>query len=173
MALSQATSLLHTGRFEHHLLTKNQKRGVVKKALVAGLMLTSLVDMFSMLVCFLLQTFSSSPEVFIAKDVKLAEAFSGTIVKVAPVLSVSQKKIFLDSKELGDLNKVLAHPSTLVKGLEGFKRSWAKQNPEKPFPGEINLQADKDVPSSQVAKIMGILNNQQYDVIQLAVLGIQ
>jgi biopolymer transport protein ExbD len=173
MALSQASTLLHTGRFEHHLLTRSQKRGVVKKALVAGLMLTSLVDMFSMLVCFLLQTFSSSPEVFIAKDVKLPEAFSGGIVKEAPVLSVSKKKIFLDSKELGDFNKVLNQPAALIKGLNGFKQSWAKQNPSKPFPGEINLQADRDVPSSQVAKIMGILNNQQYDVIQLAVLGLQ
>lgn len=173
MALSQAKTLLHTGCFEHHLLTRSQKRGVVKKALVAGLMLTSLVDMFSMLVCFLLQTFSSSPEVFIAKDVKLPEALSGTVVKVAPVLSVSKSKVFLDSKELGELNKIITRPIALVKGLEGFKKSWVKQYPTKPFPGEINLQADRDVPSNQVAKIMGILNNQQYDVIQLAVLGLQ
>jgi biopolymer transport protein ExbD len=171
MALSQAHSILHTGRFEHHLLTRKQKYGKVKKTLIMGLLLTSLVDMFSILVSFLLQTFSSSPEIFIPKDIKLANASSGGEIKVAPVLSVSKSKVFLDSKDLGGLDVVLKQPGALLKNLEGFKQSWAKQNPDKPFPGEINVQADRDVPSSQVAKIMGILNTQQYDVIQLAVMG--
>ena len=171
MAISQAHSILHTGRFEHHLLTRKQKFGKVKKTLIMGLLLTSLVDMFSILVSFLLQTFSSSPEVYIAKDLRLPDAISGGEVKMAPVLSMSKSKIFLDSKDMGDTDKVLKQPGALLKNLEGFKQSWAKQNPDKPFPGEINLQADRDVPSSQVAKVMGILNTQQYDVIQLAVMG--
>ena len=171
MALSQAHSILHTGRFEHHLLTRKQKFGKVKKTLIMGLLLTSLVDMFSILVSFLLQTFSSSPEVYIAKDLRLPDAISGGEVKMAPVLSMSKSKVYLDSKDMGDLDKVLKQPAALLKNLDGFKRSWAKQNPNKPFPGEINLQADRDVPSSQVAKVMGILNTQQYDVIQLAVMG--
>lgn len=171
MALSQSTSILHTGRFEHHLLTRKQKYGKVKKTLIMGLLLTSLVDMFSILVSFLLQTFSSSPEIFIPKDVRLANAMSGAEIKMAPVLSVSKSKIFLDSKDMGGIDVVLRKPEALLKGLEGFKVSWAKQNPGKPFPGEINVQADKEVSSSQVARIMGILNTQQYDVIQLAVMG--
>jgi biopolymer transport protein ExbD len=173
MAISQAAALLDTGRFEHHLLTRQQKSGKLKKGLIVGLMLTSLVDMFSMLVCFLLQTFSATPEVFIANDVTLAEAMSGSVVKEAPVLSVSKSKIFLDSKEVGDLEKVLKSPAALVKGLEGLKMNWVKKNAGKPFPGEINLQADKEIPSTHVAKLMGILNSQQYDVIQLAVMGLQ
>jgi biopolymer transport protein ExbD len=171
MAISGASSLLHTGRFEHHLITRKQKKGGVKKALVTGLMLTSLVDMFSMLVCFLLQTFSSSPEVFVANEVKLPEAFSGAIVKEAPVLSISRSKVFLDSKDLGDLHSLLKQPAKLQKGLIQFKQSWAKQNPTKAFPGEINLQADRAVSSQEVAKMMGLLNAQSYDVIQLAVMG--
>lgn len=173
MALNPAASLLHTGRFEHHLLSRKQKVGRTAKVLIVTLMLTSLVDMFSMLVCFLLQTFSSSPEVFIAKDIRLADAFSGGQVKEAPVLSVSRSKIFLDSKELGDYEQVMKKPAMLIKTLNGFKQSWARQNPAKPFPGEINLQVDRDVPSNQVARVMGILNGQQYDVIQLAVMGRQ
>jgi biopolymer transport protein ExbD len=173
MAITAAASLLDTGRFEHHLLTRSQKSGKLKKALIVGLMLTSLVDMFSMLVCFLLQTFSSSPEVFIPNDVKLAEAISGSVVKEAPVLSVSKSKVFLDSREIGDLDKVLKSPAALVKGLDNLKHGWVKNNAGKPFPGEINLQADKEVPSTHVAKLMGILNGQQYDIIQLAVMGLQ
>lgn len=169
MAIS--SSILGTGQFEHHLLTRKQKKGRAKKALLVGLMLTSLVDMFSMLVCFLLQTFSSSPEIFVAKDIKLADAFSGTEVKVAPVLSVSKTALYLDQKEIGSLDKVLKSPAPLVKGLEVLRQKWGKENPGKPYPGEINLQADRDMASTDVAKIMGLLNSQQYQVIKLAVMG--
>lgn len=170
MSLSNA-SHLHTGRFEHHLLTRKQKSGKAKKVLLVALMLTSLVDMFSMLVCFLLQTFSSTPEIYVAKDVSLPEAYSGGEVKEAPVLSVSKTTLFLDQKEVGALAALLKTPTPLIKRLDGFKQQWAKQNPGKPYPGEINLQADKDMPSTDVAKLMGILNSQRYEVIQLAVLG--
>ncbi len=171
MAIS--SSILNTGMFEHHLISRKQKKGGMKKAIFAALMLTSLVDMFSMLVCFLLQTFSASPEIFVAKDVRLADAVSGGVVKVAPVLTVSRFGLFLDSKEIGKLNDLLKTPAPLLKGLEGMRQKWAKENPGQPYPGEINLQADRDMASTDVAKVMGILNSQRFDVIQLAVMGAQ
>ena len=173
MSLTVGSKLIDTGRFEYHLLTRKQKGNKTKKALLVALMLTSLVDMFSMLVCFLLQTFSTTPEIYVANDVKLPEALSGGVVKEAPVLSVTKTALFLDQKEIGSMAKILKSPEPLLKGLEGFKQKWAKENPGKPYPGEINLQADKEMPSTDVAKLMGILNTQQYDVIQLAVLGAQ
>lgn len=168
-----STSMLSTGMFEHHLLTRKQKIGRGKKALLVGLMLTSLVDMFSMLVCFLLQTFSSSPEIFIAKDVRLADSISGTEVKMAPVLSVSKTGIYLDSKGVGTIGDVFKSPAALVKNLQGIRQSWSKQNPGKAYPGEINLQADREMASTDVARLMGILNSQQFEVIHLAVMGAQ
>jgi biopolymer transport protein ExbD len=173
MALAIGNKLIDTGRFEYHLLSRKQKGHRTKKTIMVVLMLTSLVDMFSMLVCFLLQTFSSSPEIFVAQDVKLAEAFSGGIVKEAPVLSVTKTTLYLDQKEIGSLQTLLKAPAPLLKGLDAFKKRWASENPGKPYPGEINLQADKDMPSTDVAKLMGILNSQQYELIQLAVLGAQ
>ena len=164
---------LHTGRFEHHLLTRKQKVGSAKKALMVGLMLTSLVDMFSMLVCFLLQTFSSSPEIFVAKDIKLADSVSGNVVKVAPVLSVSKGGLYLDHLAMGTIDQVFKTPGPLLKGLSALKSKWTKDNPGKPYPGEINLQADREMASTDVARLMGILNTQQFEVIQLAVMGVQ
>lgn len=167
------TNTLTTGRFEHHLLTRKQKVGGMKKALLVGLMLTSLVDMFSMLVCFLLQTFSSSPEIFVAHDIKLADSVSAGVVKVAPVLSVSKSGLYLDQVGLGTMADVFKSPNDLVKKLSAVKIAWAKSNPGKAFPGEINLQADREMASTDVARLMGILNSQQFDVIQLAVMGAQ
>jgi biopolymer transport protein ExbD len=168
-----STNALHTGRFEHHLLTRKQKVGSAKKALMVGLMLTSLVDMFSMLVCFLLQTFSSTPEIFVAKDVKLADSVSGGVVKVAPVLSVAKSGLYLDKVGLGTVDQIFKTPAPFVKALTTLKSKWTKDNPGKPFPGEINLQADREMASTDVARLMGILNTQQFEVIQLAVMGVQ
>lgn len=171
MAISKAHSLLSTGQFEYHLLTRKQKVSKAKKILLVSLMLTSLVDMFSMLVCFLLQTFSTSPEIYVSRDVHLPNAYSGGEVKEAPVLSIGKTALYLDQKEVGRLDQILKSPAPLVKGLDVLKNQWSKGNPGKAFPGEINLQADKEVPSTSVAKIMGILNGQQYAVIKMAVVG--
>lgn len=168
-----SSSAIGTGRFEHHLLTRKQKVGRGKKVLIVGLMLTSLVDMFSMLVCFLLETFSSSPEIFVAKDVKLADSMSGKEVKIAPVLSVAKSGLFLDKVSLGTIEQLFKTPGPLLKGLSTIKSAWNKDNPGKPFPGEINLQADREMASTDVARLMGILNSQQFEVIQLAVMGVQ
>ncbi len=168
-----SANTLHTGRFEHHLLSRKQRVGSAKKALFVGLMLTSLVDMFSMLVCFLLQTFSSTPEIFVAKDVKLADSVSGGVVKVAPVLSVAKSGLYLDKISIGTVDQLFKTPAPLIKGLTALKSKWTKDNPGKPFPGEINLQADREMASTDVARLMGILNSQQFEVIQLAVMGVQ
>jgi biopolymer transport protein ExbD len=171
--MSITANHLHTGRFEYHLLNRKQKVGRAKKALLVGLMLTSLVDMFSMLVCFLLQTFSSTPEIFITKDIKLADSVTGAAVKVAPVLSVSKSGLFLDQVAMGTFNEVMQKPNALIKGLATLKTKWAKDNPGKVFLGEINVQADRDMPSTDVARLMGVLNSQHFDVVQLAVMGAQ
>jgi biopolymer transport protein ExbD len=129
--------------------------------------------MFSMLVCFLLQTFSSSPEIFIAKDVQLADSVSGREVKVAPVLSVSKTGLYLDQVSMGTLDEVMKTPRPLLLKLAALKKQWTKENPGKDYPGEINLQADREMASTDVARLMGVLNTQQFDVIQLAVMGAQ
>jgi hypothetical protein len=60
-----STSLVQSSAFEKHLVNRRRKRSWALKAAGFTLMLTSMVDMFSMLVVFLLQTFSSSPEILI------------------------------------------------------------------------------------------------------------
>ena len=92
---------LNTGNFEHHLLTRHQKKKRYKKAILVSLMLTSMVDMFSMLVCFLLQSFSTTPEIMVAKGVKLPNALTGKEVKESSVLALSKDQLFLDQKARG------------------------------------------------------------------------
>ena len=157
--------------FVKHLLNRKLKKSKAVKGVTATLMLTSMVDMFSMLVVFLLQTFSSSPEILITKGVELPASFTAKIVNEAPVLSLSKDEIFLDQKLVGKISVIMKSPGKLTKSLRSIKSSWAKSHPGVPFPSEINLQADKDVPSTVVSKLMGIVTSAHFQKIKLAVIS--
>ncbi|MCC6277112.1 MAG: biopolymer transporter ExbD [Oligoflexia bacterium] len=170
MALGSVTLKVWT--FKRHLLKRSQRQLARKKILIAGLMLTSMVDMFSLLVIFLLQTFSASPDLMmVTKGVQLPVAQTGAEFQDAPVLSLSEEGVFLDQKPLGKLSVILENPTPLLTKLEALRELWQKSHPQEAFKGEITLQAHKDLPSTLVSQFMGILPSQNYSTVQLAVIG--
>jgi biopolymer transport protein ExbD len=170
--MSVATSpTLKPSGFEHHLTGRGKKRGG-KKGMVTGLMLTPMVDMFSLLVIFLLQCFSTSPEMLVInKDVTLPSASTGKEIKDAPVLAITSEGVFMDQESVGTVAEVLANPTRLMQRLSDLRRRWVKSNPSGEFPGEITLQAHKDVSSTTISQIMAMLPSQHYGSIQLAVVA--
>ena len=172
MRLNQ--SLVASDAFEKHLISRKRKSSWGKKAAVYALMLTSMVDMFSMLVVFLLQTFSTSPEILINKGLSLPDSITSSQVKEAPVLALAKDgQLYLDQKLVGTIKSVIKKPNGLMKKLDDIKKNWATHHAGLAFPGEINLQADKDVPSTVVSQVMGILTTGQFQAIQLAVIGVR
>jgi len=167
-------SLVSSDPFEKHLIKRKRKNGWGKKALMMSLMLTSMVDMFSMLVVFLLQTFSSSPEIMITKGLTLPDSITSSEVKEAPVVSLSKDgNLYLDQLLIGETAKVMKSPQLLIKKLNVIKNKWVETHSGIAFPGEINLQADEEVKSTTVSNLMGILTNGQFQSIQLAVIGVR
>lgn len=169
MRLNQ--SLVTANAFEKHLVNRRRKKGFGVRAGGFNLMLTSMVDMFSMLVVFLLQTFSSSPEILVLKGVELPNSITPSIVREAPVLSIAKdNQIYLDQKLVGKVSDITKKPDELLNKLNIIKRDWLKSH-TKAFTGEINLQADKEVESTTVSTVMGILTSSDFQAIQLAVVG--
>ena len=167
-------TLVGAQAFEKHLISRKRKKSWGKKAAIFTLMLTSMVDMFSMLVVFLLQTFSSSPEILVNKGVVLPDSITSTQVIEAPVLAIaSDGHMYLDQKMVGETKTVLKSPNELMKKLNSIKEHWGELHAGVPFPGEVNLQADKDIPSTTVSQVMGILTNGEFQAIQLAVIGLK
>jgi biopolymer transport protein ExbD len=167
-------SLVASDPFEKHLIKRKRKKNWGKKALAMSLMLTSMVDMFSMLVVFLLQTFSSSPEILITKGLTLPDSITSAEVKEAPVVSLSKDgNLYLDQILVGETKNILKDPQMLIKKLNVIKNKWVETHSGTPFPGEINLQADETVKSTTVSNLMGILTNGQFQSIQLAVMGVR
>jgi len=162
---------LRPATFHRHLVERRHKKAGRRKALLVGLTLTSMVDMFSLLVIFLLQSFSASPELLVTKGVALPTAKTGHEIKDAPMLSLSSEGVFLDQKRVGALAPLLKDPEPLMDKLDALRTQWMKAHPKETFRGEINVQAHRDLPSSTVAMFMGMLPSQNFGSIQLAILS--
>ncbi len=163
---------LKVGSFQSHLVQRKHKKSMRKRILIAGLTLTSMVDMFSLLVIFLLQTFSTSPElVMVSKGVTLPAAITGRELEDAPVLAISTEDVYLDQKLLGKTSTLLANPEPLMAKLAELRELWQKMHPNQKFNGIISLQADRDLPSTVVSQFMGMLPTQTYSSVQLAVVS--
>lgn len=158
--------------FNRHLVARAHKAKARKRMVVVGLTLTSMVDMFSLLVIFLLQTFSASPDLLvITKGVELPTAATGREIKDAPLLSLSEQGVFLDQKPVGSMQALLANPEPLMHKLAQLRNVWQKSHPGQQFKGEINLQAHRELPSTTVSQFMAMLPSQAYGSIQLAVVS--
>jgi biopolymer transport protein ExbD len=163
---------LAVGTFHRHLLTRKQKKKTLRRTMIAGLTLTSMVDMFSLLVIFLLQTFSTSPElVMVTKGVTLPTAVTARELDDSPVLAISADQVYLDQKPIGNTNALLTDPAPLMAKLAELREQWQKAHPNQKFNGIISLQADRDLPSPTVSMFMGMLPTQAYSTVQLAVVS--
>jgi biopolymer transport protein ExbD len=170
--MSLGNAVLRVGTFQKQLLKREQKKKARKRMMVVGLTLTSMVDMFSLLVIFLLQSFATSPElVMVTKGVVLPAAISAKEMKDAPLLSLSTDGVFLDQKPVGKTDDLLKDPTPLMTKLGELRDLWQETHPNETFKGEINLQAHKDLPSTMVSQFMGMLPSQNYGSIQLAVVS--
>lgn len=165
-----SSSALRMGTFNKHLVSVSSRKQKVKRTVVAGLMLTSMVDMFSLLVIFLLQSFSNSPQMMtLNKGLTLPAALSASMTMDAPVLSLTAEEITLDNKLIGSTATLLSAPQKLLTELQSLRAHWSKNHQNETFNGEIHLQADKNLSASLVSELMGILTSQGYSSVQLAV----
>lgn len=163
---------LKVGTFQQHLLKRKQRKQRRRKVMIAGLTLTSMVDMFSLLVIFLLQTFSTSPElVMVTKGVTLPQAVTGRELEDSPVLALSADEVYLDQKLIGKTKDLLADPTPLMGKLQELREAWQRAHPTQKFNGVISLQADRGLPSTTVSMFMGMLPTQTYSTVQLAVIS--
>lgn len=158
--------------FAKRLVARRHQQKKTRRVIVAGLMLTSMVDMFSLLVIFLLQSFSNSPEVMaLAKNLTLPGAVSTAAPIDAPVLTITATEILVDQKSVGLVDEVLQKPEALVKSLGEMKDAWLALHKNEAFKGDIHLQADRGLASTVVSQIIGIVNSQGYASVHLAVVN--
>jgi biopolymer transport protein ExbD len=134
-----------------------------KKNTFADLNVTPLVDMFVILVLFLIANFSATGEILaMSKEVQLPEAAHTGELQLAPVVLVSKDAILLNGALIGrteDLTKedynnipLLEEKLRDLKKLTDDLHAAAKREDE--MKGDVNIQADKEIEFRAMKKVM-------------------
>src|SRR4051795_10085487 len=106
----------------------------------AGLNLVSFIDFLSVIVIFLLMSFSASGEIAVDKNVKLPKAENVEAIIDAPMVAVNGNQILVDGVQAGSTRSIeeLGRMQKIddLFTLPRAKRELGKQvQPKKPFPG--------------------------------------
>lgn len=126
---------------------------------VSELPLTSMIDMFTVLVIFLLMNFSATGEIFfIQKNLKLPEASHARPLESAPLITVTQQGIIFEAEKVGENPEKIEESDQNLPRLAGALRQMKiieeTIHPGKPFKGNINIQADEKTPLVYIKRVM-------------------
>ena len=149
------------------------------RKMVATLSLTAMVDMFTVLVVFLLMNYKSTDTVlYIPKEVELPSASETKELKPAHVVTVSAKEILIDKDIIANFLDVKEQPDWMVANLrnrlvEVFRQDEIEyqkklstalrqavgtekkpESPEEDNRRKITIQADKKIDFLTIKKIM-------------------
>jgi biopolymer transport protein ExbD len=145
------------------------------KKKVTGLNLTSLMDVFTILVFFLLFHASGSEVLEAPKQIKLPDSVVETKPRETVVIMVSPETVVVQGKSVMNTPELLAAKADTVAQitdrLQQLERNIIGINTKKVVEGkEITILADKKIPFRALKKIMSTCTGSGYGRISLAVI---
>jgi biopolymer transport protein ExbD len=147
-----------------------------KRQQFAGLMLTSMVDMFTLLVIFLLSNFSASGDLLLsAKDIKLPKAKVTSELERALVAAISPTTITVEGEKVAETADLMRSedpriPEMTDKLLERKRVVTQLMGADK-FKGQLIIQSDGDIDFKVIKKVMYAATEAGYDAFQYAVIS--
>ena len=166
--------LEHSRVFGNHALHN-------KKSVFADLLVTPLVDMFVIIVLFLIANFSATGEVLMmSKDISLPEAKNVQDIQSAPVVTISKTEVLLSGSLIGRVEDFTREDYLNIPLLEEKLRDERKKfedlhsaaNDTGAFKGDVNIQADKQVQFRIVKRVMFSCASAGYGNINFATLNV-
>lgn len=138
-------------------------KGKPKRNLVATVMLTSLVDTFSVLVIYLLVNFSTTGELlYMSEGMELPAASQSIELERNVVVKVEKDKLFIEEEEIP--------VNGLVKKLIDVKKNWVDYYPDSEFTGAMTIQADRRQTYSLLSHVIQAGGHAGYSDINFAVI---
>lgn len=144
-----ATVLGHTSRMSivGSSSILNPKSARPKRNILADLLLTALIDAFSILVIFLLMNFSSSGELLLVdKGMRLPDSNQAEHLERFPVVKIEEGHIYLENKEV-TANELTAAFLELRKKHQELKLS-------EEFPNVVTIQADRRLKYENISQVI-------------------
>lgn len=150
----------------HHARTKKS----------ASLNMVSLMDIFTILVFFLLVSSSSVQDLPNAKQIKLPESVSDQLPKETIVIMVGEKDLVVQGRKVASVSDVMTDADGEIEPLKAellrlAGRKVRQTTPDgKPILREVTIMGDKKIQFSLLKKIMLTCTKANYSNISLAVL---
>lgn len=153
---------------------KRMQKHHQRKSRAAALNMISLMDIFTILVFFLLVSSSSGEVLPSTKSIKLPESLAEKKPKETLTIVVDGKFILVQGRKIATINQVLTTKGLVIKELKDeleqqTKRKVVRDTSGKPFNGEITIMGDKEIPYKVLKKIMVTCTKASYGRISLAV----
>ncbi len=157
---------------------RNRKRRR-RSALAAPLQLTSMMDILTTLLLFLLKSFVAEGEVITpAPGVKLPESTSDTKPESSVVVAILGDRIMLDGQVVAQVPAGGSDPLLIPALAEQLDRSRRQGQAIAERRGEtgayeprLAIQGDRDIPFNVLQRVMYTCNHSGYGDIALVVLG--
>jgi biopolymer transport protein ExbD len=164
-------------RLEHSKVFGHGAHG--KKSGYSDLLVTPLVDMFVIIVLFLIANFSATGEVLMmTKDIQLPEGVNVKEVEMFPVVMVSSTEVTISGTVVGQVEDLVKEEYLNIPPLEEKLREMKKQFEDirtlagggEGFKGDVNIQAHKEVEFAIIKRVMFSCASAGYNNINFAVL---
>src|SRR5260370_23523826 len=102
--------------------------GTSKKPMFADLLITPMVDMFVIIVLFLIANFSATGEVLMmTKEIRLPEAVNVKEIEMVPVVMVSNEQVLVSGTVIGRVEDLSREDYLNIPALEEKLREMKKQ----------------------------------------------
>lgn len=143
----------------------------------AGLNMVALMDIFTILVFFLLVSSASVQDLPSTKDIKLPESVSDKLPKETLVILVSNEAILVQGKKISDLRDIAVSTDSEIPALrqalkeQSGRRLVTDASKEgAPVLKEVTIMGDKQIPYKVLKKIMYTCATEGFGNISLAVI---
>lgn len=157
-----------------------RRRSGSRKSVYVALALTSMVDMFAIMVIFLLQSFSAEGEIIVLPaGLQLPRAANTGSLQRAPSVVMSQEVLLFEGREVGDTEEILSADGWNIAGLQDAlaalkteREALEAQGIELEVDSDIiNISADRRLPFEAVKKVLYTVGHAGFPRYRLAVVG--
>ncbi|MDD5674224.1 MAG: biopolymer transporter ExbD [Chitinivibrionales bacterium] len=140
--------------------------------------LTSVIDMMTVLLCYLLQSFSSEGEIVtVSKNLDLPQSTAQKTPQLTTVVTVNNDVILAEGQALARVDEVLATDDLVIPQLNDWLQvrrqtteKLAKYSTSLKFKGDVMIVGDKRIRFRLLKKIMYTCGQQGFNNFSLAVL---
>lgn len=149
-----------------------------KRTAQITLKLTSMIDMFTILLVFLLKSYSAEGEIMsVSPDLKLPESTAQKSPHTASIIAITKDLILMDGHEVAKVSEAIKSRQNLIPQLltdlkrkrHISERVGALSTADIGFKGKISIQGDRELPYLVIKKIMFTCGQAGFNDIMLAV----